>query len=254
MGGYGASFNGIRERKDFLLMSETTLNVSRKEMKYVINSFQYAELSNVLNDVLIPDKNNKAFGYLIRSLYFDTPFNKDFYERVDGIENRKKIRIRTYDVNDPKVKLEIKRKFGAAQRKDSVVIDREDAQRLMECDYDVLLKYNSKAANTIYNIMKIDHYRPVVIIEYRRKAFIHPTNDIRITFDTEIRSNEIDLDFFNPDTVLYPLFDYDTKVLEVKYNKFLYRWLSDILGRCDVKQQSVSKYSLSRSFFESYMA
>lgn len=223
-------------------------------MKYLINSFQYAHLSRVLNDVLIPDKNNGAFGYLIRSIYFDTLFNKDFYERVDGIENRKKIRIRTYDVDHPKVKLEIKRKYGSSQRKDSVLIDREDAQSLLECDYEVLLKYNNKVANTIYNIMKIDHYRPAVLIEYRRKAFIHSTNNIRITLDSEIRSNEIQLDFFNKDTVLYPLFDYDTKVLEVKYDKFLYRWLSDILGSCDIKQQSVSKYSLSRSFFESYMS
>ncbi|WP_454193276.1 polyphosphate polymerase domain-containing protein [Paenibacillus sp. Marseille-Q7038] len=235
-------------------MSETTLNVSRKEMKYLINSFQYAQLSSVLQDVLIPDNNNTAFGYMVRSLYFDTPFNKDFYEKVDGVENRKKIRIRTYDVNHPKVKLEIKRKYGSSQRKDSVIIDRKDAQRLMECDYDVLLKYTNKAANTIYNIMKVDHYRPVVMIEYRRKAFIHSTNNIRITLDSDIRSNEIQLDFFNQDTVLYPSFDFDTKILEVKYDQFLYRWLSDILGSCDVKQQSVSKYSVSRSFFESYMS
>lgn len=236
------------------MKSKTTLNVSRKEMKYVINSFQYAQLSNVLSDVLIPDKNNGAFGYLIRSIYFDTPFNKDYYERVDGVENRKKIRIRTYDVNNPYVKLEVKRKFGTSQRKESLIINREDAQRLIECDYEVLLKYDNKVANTIYNIMKIDYYRPVVIIEYRRKAFIHSTNNIRITLDSEIRSNEIQLDFFNKDTVLYPLFDYDTKVLEVKFDKFLYRWISDILGSCDVKQQSVSKYSLSRSFFENYMS
>lgn len=235
-------------------MSETTLNVSRKEMKYLINSFQYAQLSSVLHDVLIADNNNQAFGYLVRSLYFDTPFNKDFYEKVDGVENRKKIRIRTYDVNQPKVKLEIKQKYGSSQRKDSVIIDREDARRLIECDYDVLLKYTGKAASTIYNIMKIDHYRPVVMIEYRRKAFIHSTNNIRITLDSDIRSNEIQLDFFNPDTVLYPSFDFDTKILEVKYDQFLYRWLSDILGSCDIKQQSVSKYSVSRGFFESYMS
>lgn len=236
------------------MKNNTTLNVSRKEMKYLINSFQYAHISNIMNGVLIPDKNNGAFGYIIRSLYFDTPYNKDFYERVDGLENRKKIRLRTYDVNSSKVKLEVKRKFGTSQRKDSLVIHRDDAQRLIECDYEVLLKYNNKVADTIYNIMKIDHYQPVVLIEYRRKAFIHTTNDIRITLDTEICSNETQLDFFNKDTVLYPLFDFDTKVLEVKYNKFLYRWLSDILANCDVKQQSVSKYSLSRSFFESYMS
>ncbi|MEH6942316.1 polyphosphate polymerase domain-containing protein [Bacillus sp. JJ722] len=232
---------------------KTTFNVSRKELKYLINASQYGFISNVFDGVLIPDKNNGAFGYKIRSLYFDTPFNKDFYERIDGIENRKKIRLRTYDVNSPKVKLEIKRKIGISQKKDSLVMHRDDAQRLIECDYEVLLKYDNKIASIIYNIMKIDHYRPVVLIEYRRKAFIHTTNNIRITLDSDICSNELQLDFFNKDAVLYPLFDYDTKVLEVKYNKFLYRWISDILASCDVKQQSVSKYSLSRSFFENYM-
>ena len=235
-------------------MSAKTLQVFRSEKKYLINTVQYMQLSNLLSRVLKEDENNGCSGYNIRSLYFDTPFNRDFYDRVDGIENRRKIRLRTYDVDSERVKLEVKYKFNAAQRKDSIWISKEDAKGLMNGEYERLRSYDHQTANTMYQLMKNDYYRPAVMNTYNRKAFIHHTNNIRITLDSNIRSNETNLDFFCKDVSFLPILDFDLHVLEVKYDKFLYRWLSDILAACDEKQQSASKYSLSRGFFEKYLA
>lgn len=191
---------------------------------------------------------------MVRSLYFDSYSNTDFYAKLSGLENRKKIRLRIYKYDDAKVKLEIKRKYGNSQRKDTVRISREDAQSLIDLDYEVLRKYDSKVAAQIYHIMKINWLIPVVLIEYRRKAFIHPMNNIRLTLDTEIKSNEINFDFFGKAPVLAPTGDYFEGLLEVKYNDFIYKWITDVFTPYNLDRQSYSKYMVSRGLYEKYMA
>lgn len=230
------------------------LNVSRKELKYLISFTDYAYLSTTLSGALIPDKYNGAFGYRIRSLYFDTPLNNDFHDKIDGVEKRKKIRLRCYSSEDKMIKLEIKRKIGDNQKKLSVMIERDDAKELIKCNYDILLKYSGQAVETIYNTMKLEHYIPVVLIEYRRKAFIHPTNNIRITLDSEIKSSETVFDIFEKNPRLYPTLEENNYILEVKYNGFLYKWIEEILWRCDASRLSISKYATSRWFHDAYMA
>lgn len=235
-------------------MENTNLNQSRLELKYIINYFQYISIEKSLGKVLKEDKHNEIGGYMIRSLYFDDYSNSDFYNKLSGIENRKKIRLRVYDYNSPKAKLEIKRKHGEKQEKKAVIINKEDAKQLIKCNYEVLKKYNSKTADTIYNIMKINRMKPVVLIEYKRKAFIHPINNIRITLDKEIRSNEYDFDIFDENLVLTPTEEYNTNILEIKYNDFIFKWITDLFKPYNLERQSYSKYIISRGIFEKYMA
>ena len=235
-------------------MSTKSLVVSRQELKYPINFAQYISLSQILKNVLVEDQHNGKEGYWVRSLYFDSYADADFYEKLNGIENRKKIRLRIYNYNDPKVKLEIKRKYGNNQEKKSIIITREDAKELTCCNYEVLRKYSTKEAVMIYNIMKVNRVRPVVMIEYRRKAFIHPMNNIRMTLDSEIRSSETYFDFFSPSPILAPVEDYYNALLEIKYNNFIFKWLSELIEPHTLTRESYSKYTASRGIFEKYLA
>ena len=70
--------------------------VSRQEKKYAINIADGANLRSRLGAVMHADANNGAQGYVIRSLYFDTPDDQDFTDKADGLELRRKIRLRTY--------------------------------------------------------------------------------------------------------------------------------------------------------------
>ncbi|WCM69855.1 VTC domain-containing protein [Clostridium perfringens] len=65
--------------------------VNRRELKYVISEFDYYKLENLLKKILIPDKNNGSYGYSIRSLYFDSIDNCDYYAKLGGEEVRKKL-------------------------------------------------------------------------------------------------------------------------------------------------------------------
>ena len=62
---------------------------------------------------------------LIRSLYFDSLDDDDYYSKLNGEYVRKKIRLRTYDVSSNKVKLEIKQKIDIHQLKESLVISKK---------------------------------------------------------------------------------------------------------------------------------
>lgn len=164
--------------------------VLREEKKYLITLENFIKANNYFSKVLHQDEHNGNGGYIIRSLYFDTPNNDDFYNKIDGLETRRKIRIRIYDTNSDFAYLEMKQKQGNYQQKKSLKITREDAQELIKKNYDVLLKYEESFALEIYTIMKTKNYIPKTISQYRRTAYIVSENSIRITFDREIKATE----------------------------------------------------------------
>ena len=227
--------------------------VNRRELKYPIGEMDYYKVNELFKEVLTPDPNNKSYGYRIRSLYFDSLNNDDYYAKVNGEEIRKKIRLRIYDTKTDEVKLEIKRKINVSQRKETTTISREDAIALINKDYSVLLKYKNDTAKSAYNIMTIGQYRPVVLVDYNRSAYIHSENNIRVTLDSDIKSNEFDFDMFNEDILMTPIVDYYNAVLEVKFDGELFCWISQALAGLDTTNRSLSKYCSSRQFFENYI-
>lgn len=228
--------------------------VNRREIKYSISEVDYYCYLNLFNTILKMDPHSKEGSYTVRSLYFDTPMNDDYYSKMSGEEVRKKIRLRLYDVHTERVKLELKRKINVNQVKETVWISATDAKALVEMKYDVLLKYEEKTAQTIYNIMSLGQYRPVVLIDYDRRAFYHEENNIRITLDSQIRSSEIDFDLFSEDVLMVPAFTTYHAILEVKFNGDLFSWITEVLKGRDTVNQSLSKYCLSRSLFDQYLA
>jgi len=231
-----------------------TLKVSRNELKYAVSDYEVTLLKYRFKGALKEDPYNKADGYVIRSLYFDTYANTDYYEKLDGIEDRKKIRLRIYSPNDKKAKLEIKRKYNNNQIKSSVTITREDAEELIKMNYSVLDKYESKAAIQIKNIMKTNHLRPVVLIEYKRFAFMHDINNIRITIDSDIKSSETDFNLFSENILFNPIEPIRSTLVEVKYDGYLLEWINQILSLHALDRMSFSKYTSSRFLFENYLA
>ena len=115
--------------------------VMRQEKKYLVNLEDLYRTAGRLSQVMLRDEHGGAQGYRIRSLYFDTPDDADFYEKIEGIELRRKIRLRIYDPDGDFAMLEIKQKQGAYQRKRTLRVDREDARRLAAGQYGPLLAY-----------------------------------------------------------------------------------------------------------------
>ena len=221
--------------------------VLRQEKKYPIDLAQGAALRARLDQIMRRDAHNGAQGYTIRSLYFDTPDDEDFHDKVDGLELRRKLRLRCYSPVDSFAMLEMKQKEGAYQKKRSLRVRRADARRLQEGDYAPLLEYEEPFAAECYGLMHRMCYRPKTVVEYQRRAFIAKENHIRITLDHHIVANEARFDLFAPDLNLYPVLDPFQAVLEVKYDGFLLSYLKALVNLADRSELSVSKYCLARS-------
>ncbi|MBN2442622.1 MAG: VTC domain-containing protein, partial [Spirochaetales bacterium] len=70
------------------------ISVYRNELKYYISYVDYFKIRQILGNFLKTDRNAAtADGYWIRSLYFDTPDNVEYIDKIVGVENRKKIRL-----------------------------------------------------------------------------------------------------------------------------------------------------------------
>lgn len=225
------------------------MQVKRTETKYRLSATAYGKLCKLLPQMLTTDVNNGDFGYTIRSLYFDSIDNQDYLDKVNGLETRKKIRLRTYG-SGGKVKLEIKRKWNTFQQKDSMWLNKEDAQRLQSGDYDCLDHYQEPLAEELRQIMLWGHYRPAVLIEYHRKAYFSMANNTRITLDQGIMSSETDLDLFSDGLSLYPVVEPYFAILEVKSTGSLPRWIKAQLDQVAQSNRAVSKYGESRWFFD----
>ena len=220
--------------------------VLREEKKFLINIEDFLRLSHKLDQVMIQDEHNGVHGYIIRSLYFDTVYDRDYFEKAAGTEVRRKMRLRVYDPNADFAMLEMKQKQGNSQFKRSLRVNREDGASICRGDYSPLLKYGEPFAAECYGMMTARCYRPVTIVEYHRKAFIAKENKIRVTFDNQIVATESCFDIFSPRLNMNPVLDKFDVVLEVKYNGFLLDYIRRLLSDVDRSEISVSKYVLAR--------
>lgn len=146
--------------------------VLRQEKKYAINLKDGTVLQGRLGAVMHGDVHNGSQGYVIRSLYFDTPDDQDFHDKIDGLELRRKIRLRTYSPQSEFAMLEMKQKEGQYQRKRSLRLDRAAAEALCRGDYSPLLQYADPFATECYGLMHCRCYRPKAVVEYHRQAFV----------------------------------------------------------------------------------
>ncbi len=225
----------------------------RHELKFFINEMQYFVLSDILDHVLQRDPNGDEFNeYHIRSLYFDTVYNTALFDKMDGVKNRDKYRIRIYNFSDRVIKLECKTKVGSLISKRSISIPRLLCEQLMAGDPAGLETTRSGLLNDVYREMTINLLRPVVLVDYVREAYLHPAEEVRITFDKQLRTGLRSTDLFNPYVPTVPPLDHSEMILEVKYNRVLPPYIRDLLSTyCPgALQSAISKYTWCRRFEE----
>ncbi len=220
--------------------------VNREEKKFLISLEEFRTKSHYLDGLMIQDEHNGIDGYIIRSLYFDTVYDDDFFEKLEGIETRRKIRLRIYDPKHDFAMLEMKQKQGVSQRKRSLRMTKQDAEALIRGEYEVLLGYQEEFAKECYALMQTRCYRPKTIVQYNRKAYIAKENKIRVTFDNNIIATESNFDLFSENLVMYPVLDKFNVVLEVKFNGFLLDYIRQFINTINKSELSVSKYALAR--------
>jgi hypothetical protein len=191
--------------------------------------------------------------YTVRSIYFDTSEFDLYNDKVEGLEIRKKIRIRGY--NQPTgmdiVFLEIKRKLGDAIYKNRAPILYENLEKLLlSGDVDGLIIKNMKgfesslndARKFLFHIYR-KNMQPIAVVIYEREAY-HGKIDgnFRITFDKNLRCfpypglNEL----FIERNLTYQNADYF--LIETKFFGQLPNWFKFLINKFSLMRVSFSKY------------
>lgn len=229
---------------------EKELCALRKEIKYVVPFGKALAIRDQLDRLLPRDSHCTDGPYLVRSLYFDSVNNIDFAQKLAGVMDRKKVRLRTYDGDASLCKLEIKQKTDDRQQKLSLIVSEADAAELSRGNLKALRNYfdSSETGRRAYGIMAQGAYRPVVQIAYDRLAYRYPMYDTRITLDMNVRASESDMDLFSSEVRYTPVMR-ENAVLEVKYSGKMMGFLSALFAQFHLTQGAYSKYCAGRRVY-----
>lgn len=193
--------------------------------------------------------------YQVRSIYFDTPDLRFYKEKWDGIEFRRKFRIRGYDTYSPdnKVVFEIKRKIGNRIRKHRAFTYYRDLNDLLATGNvekyvikDGKIKDPVSELSRYFYHLKKDQIIPTVLVVYEREAY-HGKIDhgARITLDKNIRSRLYPHmgNLYDDDKLKY-LFD-SHFVLEIKYyTDNMPVWGRSLVQEFKLRHDAISKYTI----------
>lgn len=221
----------------------------RHEIKYIISKSSAEILKQKLKTIMEVDKNsyNKDNTYLIRSLYFDDPQSTAYYEKLNGVEFRKKYRIRIYNKQDDFIRLECKYKHNNMTSKESVLISKDICSKIINGSIDDIDITKDNILKRFIIDMKTKKLAPSVIVDYKRLAYTYPVSEVRVTFDSQIKSGIYNYDLFDEDTSYTSVIDDDYLVLEVKYNEILPETLAIILSTISLNREAYSKFATCRN-------
>lgn len=220
---------------------------SRHEEKYIITYRQYLMLKERAMQVLTPDPHGQDGSYLINSLYFDDRLDHALDEKLDGLPDHSKFRIRAYDLSPEFIKLEKKDKHGILTQKQDARINWEQAAMLSNGQFD-LADFEGEAYELAAQ-MQSAGLIPTVVVRYRRDAFYFEGTDARLTFDTELEAISPDpLALFSKKITGLPVLDRNSVIMEIKYGDYIPTFLRKLTA-VSCTQLSVSKYALCREKF-----
>jgi len=216
-----------------------------------------ARLRPELTARLDHDAHGDLGSYPIWSRYYDTYDLRCYWEKIDGIKFRRKLRIRHYGPPgtlsaDTPVWVEIKQRVNRVTQKRRARLGY--GQAVVLCaghDIDGCEPADETVVDEVQRLVGEWDLRPSTAIGYTRDAFVGREEDagLRVTFDARIRARDRDLDLSVDGEnrfVVHP----DLTVLEVKVNERVPYWLTELIARNNLQLVRMSKYCQSVDAFE----
>ena len=221
----------------------------RHELKFEVDRGQYMIIRQRLRAVCEPDPHAGDDGtYLIRSIYFDNADDKALAEKVNGVSTREKFRIRYYNDSMDYITLEKKQKIGDLCKKVECGLTRDELCDILSGDTAFMKCHDAPLVREFYGSMKIHSLRPKVLVSYRREPYIYRPGNVRVTFDSSIRTTMFSKSFVEDIVDVSATDDARMMIMEVKYDDFLPDIIKTIVNEGNIRQQSFSKYEACRRF------
>lgn len=217
----------------------------RHEHKLYINMADYLQLSSRLKHIAQLDKNSSGNeGYKIRSLYFDNYSDKAVTEKLSGISRREKFRIRLYNDDPSFIRLEKKSKIKRLCYKENTLITKAQCQAILAGSLESLKEGQDPLFLELYTKIRYQNLRPKTIVDYTREAYIYPAGNVRITFDSHIKTSNNVQSLFDRELVTIP--SANAIILEIKYDGFIPEIIRQLIQIGCRHETEFSKYVVSR--------
>lgn len=226
---------------------------NRFELKYLIGRDQIAAVRSDLAERLDIDPHSRNGSYGVWSLYYDTAELRFYWEKIDGIRFRRKLRIRHYGEpasieSGTPVYVEIKQRVNRVTQKRRLRLEYRAATALVnERRLPALEAHRDRViAGEVAGLVGEHDLRPTAITGYHRLALIGRETDsgLRLTFDTHLRGRTTDLELHSP-VETGPVLDPELAIVEVKVNERVPYWLTDKIARHNMQLIRISKYCTS---------
>ncbi len=230
--------------------SKMIRSFNRYELKYLMHERDAAAFREQLKPYTELDPYGDDTGsYFLASLYFDTDDHLFYWEKIEGLKFRRKIRMRIYETpdkitDDSNVFVEVKQRLDKIIQKRRVVLPYKHAKKLLY-DYKIPPHEDKDSATIqeIYHMLTTYQLKPTCITSYKRQALIGHEYDLglRITFDTNVRYRDKDLDLTSKKIgkAMIPL---DYVIMEVKVNDRIPYWLTELIADQNASLIRISKY------------
>jgi hypothetical protein len=192
-----------------------------------------------------PDKNSASGSYGIYNIYYDTSRDDIIRQSLGKPDFKEKLRLRSYTpyVKDgEKVYLEIKRKINGAVIKRRASMTIEQAELFISAGIipDTKGYMNKQIVNEIAYLLSRYELSPKVYIAYDRAAYTGE-DDLRITFDKDIRTRRENVDLRAGDSGRL-LLNREERLMEIKHSGAIPLWLTRTLSELKIYKKSFSKY------------
>lgn len=218
---------------------KTQMTFERYELKYILSRSQMPAVLDAMFPYMKPDE----YGHSsIRNLYLDTPDYRLIRRSLERPVYKEKVRVRSYGRAgiDDKVFVELKKKYRSVVYKRRLSMPQHQAFGCLsglEPWPDTQIGQEIAYTTNYYPMIS-----PMVFLSYERDAYrALDGDDLRITFDTDIRyrRDRITLD---SDTEGTPLLPGDRVLMEIKVAGGLPLWMAHVLSRQKIYKTSFSKY------------
>ena len=220
-------------------MEATNYVFQRYEKKYILNQLQLEQVKHILENKFVVDR----YGvHTICNIYYDTDQYDIIRRSIEKPIYKEKFRLRSYGIpsENDNIFLEIKKKY-----KGIVYKRRENMNLYYAMQY---LEKQEKPLEMSQILKEIDYFlyyyqpKPKVYIAYDRIAFGGlQENNLRITFDQNIRYRFHDLHLQNGDYG-EQLLPEGYCLMEIKIHNAFPLWLTRALNELSIFPSSFSKY------------
>ncbi|WP_017555489.1 polyphosphate polymerase domain-containing protein [Nocardiopsis baichengensis] len=229
---------------------------NRYEIKYLVPRAQVPQVRAELSARMQADANAGANGYGVWSLYYDTRRLRFYWEKIEGLRFRRKLRIRRYGEvgeapEDTPVSVEIKQRVNRVTQKRRVMLPYRLARDL--CDRRVRVEHPGADQAFVDEVLDLVHrldLRPTAMTGYRREPYVGTGSDLglRVTLDHRVRGRDRDFDL-RAEAENRSIVPPHLAVMEVKANERAPYWVTDMAARCGLQVQRISKYCQSVEAF-----